>query len=115
MKSENGVKMRTVKGKTYRHDVLKPSEPSEMLPSINLPLDIIPEARKWAMGKTYKVVLNLRMRSIREDRYDNGAGFDVTGVGVPKNAQIKGAKPAKVESRYEVSESKSDDDHEYRG
>ncbi len=45
----------------------------ELKPNVYIPFSILPEGRKWTIGKTYRVRLVLKQRSIDE----TGASFEV--------------------------------------
>lgn len=93
--------MRNVKPHNYSKEI-KAMDKEDHYPSISLPLDAIPEAKKWEVGKQYIVTLKLEMTrmSIGGGMMNNDGGdvgFEVYGVEAGK--EVKG----KVE-RYQGGE-----------
>jgi len=76
-------------------------------PNFSIELEYLPEARKWEIGKTYKIALEVKQTSVREGSGDNSVGFDIKGIGV-MNHEDKGEpikkKSAKVARRYDDKE-----------
>ena len=54
----------------------------EYYPGFSLKLKNIPEAKKWEIGKRYKLEVEVEMKSIREDEEESMVGFDVRKVEV---------------------------------
>ncbi len=57
-------------------------EKREIYPEIRLPLDALPEAKKWDVGETYCVMIELKMTGISQGRFQSGTEFEVRGIEV---------------------------------
>lgn len=98
------------KVKPYKwHSEMKKSEDEGVLPNISLPLSAIPEAKKWEVGKTYLVTLQVEMTRLSiggggmdmgPSSSDGSVGFEVYGVEAGK--EVKG----KVERYQDDKEEK---------
>lgn len=103
--------VRTIKGKSPKEMYGEmPSKASDKVyPRVDIPLDALPEAKDWKVGKTYDVLLRLTqtgMHMSKGSRGDNGsASFDL--VGIAPQGEVKQAKEAKRYSR--ASKGKSSD------
>lgn len=100
--------MRKVKPKNMK-DQMKAMDKEDIYPRICLPIDSIPEAKKWEIGKTYLVTLQLEMTSLSmggggmmSSSEGGCADFEVYGVEAGK--EVKG----KVE-RYQDDSADSAD------
>ena len=77
---------------------LEPSlnEAKEIFPRFRASLEHLPEAKKWEIGKTYHITLEIRQTSIginKNERRDSGfAGFDITGIEVVNQPTKKSKK-----------------------
>ncbi len=69
-----------MKVKRYSWDELKPSD-KKMLPSFSIPLQAIPEAKKWKIGETYCVELDIVMKALDEKE----ARFEIKEVYVKED------------------------------
>lgn len=58
----------------------------DVYPQLSLPLQHLPEAKKWEVEKTYNVSLELKMisLSVGEEDYNNRAEFEIRGIKVNK-------------------------------
>ena len=56
-----------------RYSELKPKPPAAPAPRVQIPFELLPEGRKWKVGKSYRVRLLLRQVSTNEE----GASFEV--------------------------------------
>ena len=45
-------------------------------------MKFFPIAKKWEVGKTYKVEMEIKMTGISIARFQNDSEFDITGFGV---------------------------------
>jgi len=66
-------------------------EPRLVFPTFHIELKHLPEARKWNIGTTYHIALEIKQTSIEVSKGRNGeerghAGFDITGIEVLKNS-----------------------------
>lgn len=63
-------------------------EASEHYPMFHISLEHLPEAKQWEIGKTYKILLEVKQKSIEVSKYEGkehgSAGFDITGIEVQK-------------------------------
>jgi hypothetical protein len=57
----------------------KKAEP--VYPRMRLDLDTVPEAKKWEVGKSYQVEMELKMVGLSISRYDNSAEFEIRKIG----------------------------------
>lgn len=46
-------------------DYSKPISPEKMYPVVTLPISSIPESKKWEIGKTYQIALEVVQKSMR--------------------------------------------------
>lgn len=62
------------------------TEASEHYPMFHIDIKHLPEAKKWEIGKTYKILLEVKQKSIEVSKYEGkehgSAGFDITGIEV---------------------------------
>ena len=70
--------------KTIRPETMSDMSPEkEWYPHLDLSSDEIPEIKKWEVGKNYKIVLEVRQVSKREDKDKKiSACLEVRKVGV---------------------------------
>jgi len=68
----------------------------EHYPHFNISIDHLPEAKKWEIGNTYYVTLELKQTSIEinknEDKESGYVGFDITAIDVEGSRIKKGKK-----------------------
>ena len=95
--ADHKVKIRKIQGKKPK-DFFGETSSELMLPSFNIDLKYLPEAKSWKIGNTYEVVLHLKQTGIRESRRGGHVDFDIVGVGVSKNAKVSGK--GKISRRY---------------
>ena len=61
-------------------------EASEHYPMFHIDLKHLPEAKQWEIGKTYKILLEIKQKSIEVSNYEGNehgsVGFDITGIEV---------------------------------
>lgn len=60
---------------------MKKKKAEPIYPKIRIDLEHIPEAKKWDIGKEYKVELKLKMVGLSISRYDNTAEFEIRELG----------------------------------
>lgn len=58
----------------------------EHYPSFTLKLQDIPEAKKWDIGKTYRLEIEVELKSMRADEKESTTGFDIKKVRALSNA-----------------------------
>jgi len=105
------ITYRNVEGKSESSDAMKVEvvkggkneKPEKRYPRIDLPIEILPEAKKWGIGETYEIHLKVRMTGIRvreEDKnhmgmgmsYDNSADFEIRGIATDGKSDTKKIK-----------------------
>ena len=59
-----------------------PKKVEKHYPSFTLKLQDISEAKKWDIGKTYRLEVEVELKSMRADEKESTAGFDVKKVRV---------------------------------
>ncbi len=59
----------------------KGKEPIKTYPRLRLEHKFFPEAKKWEVGKTYKVELELKMTGLSISKFQNDSEFDIVGFG----------------------------------
>ena len=78
--------MRKIKPMKMGMDMVEPSKP--MYPHFSIETEHLPEAKKWEIGKTYYVTLELKQKDMmlhkEGDKEMGHVGFDVTGIEVVK-------------------------------
>src|SRR3990167_2783864 len=57
----------------------KGKEPVKIYPRLRLEHKFFPEVKKWEVGKTYKVELELKMTGLSISKFQNDSEFDITG------------------------------------
>ena len=67
-------------------------EPRLVFPSFHIELEHLPEAKKWEIGVTYHIALEIKQTSIEVSENKDGeerghVGFDITGIEVLKNTK----------------------------
>jgi len=83
--------MRKIKSIKQDKDEIATLEPTrEMYPTFYIGLEHLPEAKKWEIGKTYYVTLELKetgmsMHKNGEGKEHGDVNFDITGIEVEKN------------------------------
>ena len=74
------MRMRTIKPEKMSNMM---PEGDEYYPHLDLSSDEIPEVKSWKVGKTYKIMLEVKQVSMREDKDKKiSACFEVRKVGV---------------------------------
>lgn len=99
--------------KINRYDTIASPKNETKSPSITLDLDTLPEAKKWKVGESYEITLEVTMTGIKtsqsanknsyDAQYNNNATFDITGVEVDDDS-------AEEEDAEEDDADKSDDE-----
>jgi len=56
--------------------------PKKYYPTFTLKIDDIPEAKKWEVGKTYKIQLEVKQHSMQMDEHEGRVTFEVHKVKV---------------------------------
>lgn len=87
--------MREIKPETYEAEMsLEPSK--ENYPHFGISLNHLPEAKKWEIGETYYITLEIKQTHL--DTFENKktegghAGFDITGIEVVDDKSFKKTK-----------------------
>lgn len=79
--------MRTVKPKQDNYMLsegpskLSTKKAPKIYPKVRLDLDTVPEAKKWEVGKTYKLEMVVKMVGLSISRFDNSAEFEIRKIG----------------------------------
>lgn len=60
---------------------MKKGKPQKIYPHITLRHEFFPETKKWEVGKTYKVEMEMKMTGLSISRFQNDSEFEVTGFG----------------------------------
>ena len=63
-------------------DMPAKTEAKPIHPSFRIELIHLPEAKKWEIGKEYKIALKLKMTGISISRYQNDAEFEIHAIGI---------------------------------
>ncbi len=75
--------MRKIKPKEMdRMEEPTKAERKKIYPEFRIELDFLPEAKKWEIGKTYQISLELKQVGLRIDRFGNDATFEIHGIKV---------------------------------
>lgn len=90
--------MRIIKPKKIENNgPISLESPREVYPHFSIPIEHLPEAKKWDIGKTYYVTLELRQSDMsmhKSKRAEFGhVGFDITGIEVTKGSKSKKELP----------------------
>lgn len=102
------MKLRKIKPKKWGLEMAKPSDAH--YPSFSIDLAHLPEAKKWTIGNTYKIMLEAKQASMNDGKSGGSVGFDITGIGVMDGKMMKGkSKKEMVKHRYEEDEEVEDD------
>lgn len=85
------MKFRKLKPDTEK-EIAEESPSRRMWPSFHIGIDHLPEAKKWDMGKTYRLALEVEMTglNIEEKEKYSDARFDIKGIAilpVPKKSK----------------------------
>ena len=67
----------------------KGKEPVKTYPRLRLEHKFFPEAKKWEVGKTYRVELELKMTGLSIAKFQNDSEFDITGFGTKESDENK--------------------------
>jgi len=65
-------------------DMPAKTESKPIYPSFRIELIHLPEAKKWEIGKEYKITLKLKMTGISISRYQNDSEFEIHAIGIDK-------------------------------
>lgn len=57
----------------------KGKEPRKFYPHLRLEHEFFPETKKWEVGKTYKIELEVKMTGLSIAKFQNDSEFDITG------------------------------------
>jgi len=77
------------------------SESKEWYPSFSINLKDIPQAKKWKVGGSYKLILGVDLKSIRmgEEDKDGSVSFDIKKLGVEEKNPKDELKQMVVKSK----------------
>ncbi len=70
---------RTVTPETFGR-VRTSSSPEKYYPSFSVPIDNIPQAKDWEVGKTYKLALEVIQKAIRLDEKKKEVTFEIRKI-----------------------------------
>lgn len=74
--------MRKIKPKSYGSELGPIREKSDKIyPRIHIDLEHIPEAKKWKVGDTYHIEMELKMTGLSISRFQNDAEFEIREIG----------------------------------
>ena len=57
----------------------KSKEPKKFYPTLRLEHKFFPEAKKWEVGKMYKVTLELKQTGLSISKFQNDSEFEIQG------------------------------------
>jgi len=77
------------KTNTNMMDMPAKTESKPIYPSFRIELIHLPEAKKWEIGKEYKITLKLKMTGISISRYQNDSEFEIHAIGIGKDDNEK--------------------------
>jgi len=79
--------VKPIKDKYAEGPSLAVKESKPRYPTFRLPLDVIPEAKKWEVAKegedsgaAYVIEMKVRMIGLSQGRYDQSAEFEIRGI-----------------------------------
>ena len=73
--------MKKIKPKTHEPMMDGPAKSdSKIYPRFRIDLEHLPEAKKWTIGKEYKIELKLKMTGISISKFQNDTEFDIVGI-----------------------------------
>lgn len=75
-KGDGTNKMRNVTPETYGM-VAESKMPKKHYPMIDFKIADIPEAKKWEIGKTYTLQLEVKQHAIRADEHEGRVTFEI--------------------------------------
>lgn len=78
--------MRKIKPKTdsYMESAkvgLKEGKSKPIYPTFRVDLNHLPEAKKWDLGKAYKIEMEVKLVGLSQSRFDNSAEFEIHKIG----------------------------------
>lgn len=74
--------LKKVKPESHDGDMIKANE--KFYPTVQFDFQTLPEAKKWEVGKTYRIELDIKQTSLHENKHGGGAGFEIRGIKVLK-------------------------------
>lgn len=83
--------------------VMKKEKSDKIYPKVRIDLQHLPEAKKWDIGKSYKIEMEVKMVGISISKYDNSAEFEIRKIGSEDVGETE------AEEKAEGDESDSDD------
>lgn len=90
---------------------LKPAKSKPRYPTMRLPLDVIPEAKKWEVvkegesgGPMYEITLQVRQIGLSQGRFDQNAEFEIRGIDTEEAETDESSESADEETKEEGQE-----------
>ena len=80
--------MREIKPKIIKPIADSPTS-RKIYPTLRIDLKNLPEAKKWNIGKTYKLYSEAELKGLVMDEFTNEATFNIKGIKVLSNKQTK--------------------------
>lgn len=96
--------MRKIKPKQDEYAVgIGPSKKAKskpVYPTFRIDLSHLPEAKKWELGKKYRLELELVLTGLSQSRFDNTAEFEIHGIEPESDSDERkeGENPDKTET-----------------
>ena len=59
---------------------MKKEKALKVYPRVRLEHEHFPEAKKWKVGKTYRVTMELKMTGLSISRFQNDSEFEIHGI-----------------------------------
>lgn len=83
------MKMRPIKPKKNETMMDSPAKVSNepMYPHFRIELMHLPEAKKWEIGKEYKIAMTLKMTGISISKFQNDVEFDIKEIGTSSSEE----------------------------
>lgn len=70
----------------------KKKDPVKFYPKLRLEHESFPEAKKWEVGKTYKIELEVKMTGLSISKFQNDSEFEIIGFGCEDEMDDKSEK-----------------------
>ena len=81
--------MREIKPKTIKPSTVESPVSRKIYPTLRIDLKNLPEAKKWNIGKTYKLFSEVELKGLVMDEFANEATFNVKAIKVLPSRQTK--------------------------
>lgn len=101
--------MRNIKPKTDKYMEptvagLKKGESKPIYPTFRVDLNHLPEAKKWDLGKAYKIEMEVKLVGLSQSRFDNSAEFEIHKIGSEDVGESKAEEDKEGEDDEEDGE-----------